>query len=142
MKTRPMLRAFMLCALMALHACGGRDRNPEGEGLFRKGYETRVRYERSGGVAGMRTTNLIDSKSLSREEAKHLRDLIDQSGFFGLPEEILGPPRPDQFLYGITIEIDGRKHTVHTTDTAAPAQLKPLIEWLNEAARSGEGRPK
>lgn len=132
----------LVCLLMSLQGCGLFRPGPEGEGFFRKEYDTRVRFERSGGVAGMRTATTIDSKSLPREEAAHLRDLINQAGFFGLPEEILGPPRPDEFRYVITINIDGKQHTVRTTDTAAPAPLRPLIEWLNIQARRAPGAPQ
>lgn len=141
LKRRPTLGLFLLCLMMALQGCGRFNRGPEGEGILRKEYDTRVRFERSGGVAGTRTATVIDSKSLPQKEAQHLRNLIDESGFFGLPEEILGPRRPDEFIYTITVEIDGRQHTVRTTDTASPAQLKPLIERLNEAARKGQGQP-
>jgi hypothetical protein len=126
---------LLLSLLIILQGCGLFHRSPEGEGLLRKEYDTRVRFERSGGVAGSRRISIIDSESLPEEERKRLRSLIDRAGFFGLPEEIIGPPRPDQFLYTITVEIDGKIHTVRTTDTAAPEPLKPLIEWLNETAR-------
>lgn len=130
---------FLLCLLIALQGCGGKSRSPENEGILRKEY-TRVRFERSGGVAGMRTVSTIDSESLPAEERKRLRSLIDRAGFFGLPEGIISPPLPDQFRYTITVEIDGKTRTVRTTDTDAPEQLKPLIEWLNETARRALGR--
>lgn len=136
---RPGLSFLLLFLLIALQGCGFFHRSPEGEGFFREEYDTQVRFERSGGVAGMRTTSTIDSESLPEAEKKRLRSLIDRAGFFGLPEEIIGPPRPDQFLYTITVAIDGQQHTVRTSDTAAPEQLKPLIEWLNEAARRSPG---
>lgn len=131
--------SLLFCLLITLQGCGFSRRGPEGEGLLRKEYDTRVRFERSGGVAGSRRTVIIDSESIPEEERKRLRSLIDRAGFFGLPEEIIGPPRPDQFLYTITVEIDGKIHTVRTTDTAAPEPLKPLIEWLNETARKAPG---
>lgn len=137
---RPGMSFILLCFLIALHGCGHVRRSHEGEGFLRKEYDTQVRFERSGGVAGMSRVTLIDSESLSEKENARLRDLIDQSGFFGLPEEILGPIRPDQFLYTITVGINGKQHTVRTSDTAAPGPLKPLIEWLNEAERREPGR--
>lgn len=131
---------ILLCLLIALQGCGGKSRSPEEDGFFRKESDTEIRFERSGGVAGIRTISTIHSESLPEEEKKHLRSLIDRSGFFGLPEEIIGPPRPDQFLYTITVAVDGKEHTVRTTETAAPEQLRPLIEWLNEAAKRETAR--
>ncbi|WDT77616.1 MAG: hypothetical protein MPW16_10445 [Candidatus Manganitrophus sp.] len=137
--TRLGIPFILLCLLIALQGCGGKSHSPEGDGFFRKESDTEIRFERSGGVAGIRTISTIHSGSLPEEERKHLRSLIDRSGFFGLPEEIIGPPRPDEFLYAITIESDGKTHTVRTTDTTAPEQLKPLIEWLNETAGGAPG---
>lgn len=132
------ISSILLSLLIALQGCAGSHR-PEGEGFFRKESDTEIRFERSGGVAGIRTISTIHSESLPEEERKHLRSLIDRSGFFGLPEEIIAPPRPDEFRYSITVEIDGKQHSVRTTDTAAPEQLKPLIDWLNQAARRDPG---
>jgi hypothetical protein len=126
---------LLVYLLIPLQGCGLFRHSPEGEGFFREEYDTQVRFERSGGIAGMPTVRRIDSESLSEKKRADLRNLIDRAGFFGLPEEIPGSPRPDEFLYTITIEIDGRRHTVRTTDTAAPEQLKPLIEWLNEMVK-------
>lgn len=136
---QPFFPAILLSLLIALQGCG-KNLGPEGEGFFRKERDVQVRFVRSGGLAGMRTAAVIDSESLPEEEEKRLRDLIDRAGFFGLPEEIPGPARPDEFRYSITVEIDGKQHRVRTTETAAPEQLRPLIEWLNEAAKRETAR--
>lgn len=130
---------ILVCLLMSLQGCGPLGHSAEVDGYFLKDFGTRVRFERTGGMAGMRTAITIDSKSLPGEEAERLRNLIQQARFFDLPEEILGPSRPDEFHYLITITTDRQKHTVRTADTAAPAPLKPLIEWLNGQARGAPG---
>ena len=41
----------------------------------------------------------------------------------------------DQFGYSITVEDGDRRHTVLTNDGTVPASLRPLLDWLNRAAR-------
>ena len=96
-----------------------------------------VQFERSGGFAGIRTTATIDAGSLSPEEARRLRELVDNAGFFDLPPVLsASAPGADRFQYKITIETGNRKHTVELSDAAAPASLRPLLQWLTQAARS------
>ena len=95
-----------------------------------------VQFERTGGFAGMRLSAMINSESLSQEEARRLRELVDAAGFFELPREIIGPEQgTDRFLYTLTVEVQGRRHTVQTSEAAAPAALRSLINWLTKVAR-------
>ncbi len=97
----------------------------------------KVQWERTGGFAGMRMAGSIDSGSLSGEEARRLHQWVEAAGFFELPEELTGPAGgADRFLYTLTVEMDGRRHTVRTGEAAAPAALRSLIRWLTNAARA------
>ncbi|MCH8197052.1 MAG: hypothetical protein IH904_03115 [Proteobacteria bacterium] len=97
----------------------------------------KIQWERTGGFAGMRMEGSIDSESLSDEEARRLHELVEAAGFFALPEEFAGPAGgADRFLYTLTVEMDGRRHTVRTGEAAAPAALISLIGWLTNAARA------
>lgn len=97
-----------------------------------------VKWERTGGFAGMRMAATIDSESLSEEEARRLSELVDAADFFELPEEIgTLAGGADRFLYTLTVEMEGRRHTVHTGEAAAPPGLRALIRWLSIAARKG-----
>jgi hypothetical protein len=46
-------------------------------------------------------------------------------------------PHPDLFQYEVTVQDDGRLHTVMVSEEATPENLRPLIRWLSEAARQG-----
>ena len=101
----------------------------------------KVQWERTGGFSGMRMAGSIDSRSLSDADARRLHELVEAAGFFELPEELSGPAGgADRFLYTLTVEIDGRRHTVSTGEAAAPAALKSLIGWLTKAARAKRRR--
>lgn len=98
----------------------------------------RIHFERSGGFAGMTVNVDIDADSLPESERRDLASLVSRASFFSLPAQITGstPSRgADQFSYRISIESGGRRHTVETSDGAAPATLIPLLDWLNGAAR-------
>ena len=95
-----------------------------------------VQFERTGGVAGIRTGATINVESLSPEDAQHLYELIDVASFFELPAEIIGPSQgADSFLYTLTVEMEGRRHTVRTSEASVPSVLRPLIAWLTNGAR-------
>jgi len=97
----------------------------------------RIRFERSGGLIGKRMVATVDTESLSEEEARLLRSLVDAARFFDLPPTISAPVRiPDQFQYRLTVEVEGRRHTVEMSEATAPAELRPLLRRLTEVARS------
>jgi hypothetical protein len=90
-----------------------------------------IHFERTGGFAGMRKAVSLDSESLSPEEGEKLQKMIDAAGFFDLPAKFPAPKKgADYFQYLITVELEGKKHTVQVTETAVPDNLRPLIQYL------------
>lgn len=79
----------------------------------------------------MTTTKTIDSDKLPAEKAMSLSQLVSASNFFNLPNAMAyrGPAR-DFFQVNLTIESEGKKHTVVVDEPAAPPELKPLIQLL------------
>ncbi len=96
----------------------------------------RIQFERTGGFAGIRLACAIDTEMLSPEEAKQVTQLVQAARVFDLPEQ---PPDAgqarDQFHYKLVIELPERLKTIRTTETDAPQELQPLLEWLTEKAR-------
>lgn len=99
--------------------------------------ETRIKYERAGGFAGLKLSAAFDLDDLPDEQEKQLLALLDEADFFDLPPRLF-PPRPgiDQFTYTIEVKMEKKKHVVVTTDSAAPEKLHELIELLGRLARS------
>jgi len=128
------------CVTIVLAACGNmrpdsaanESSNPVSQGEVMK-----IRFERSGGFAGMTTSIDVDVDSLPDADRQTLVTLVSDAGFFALPAKTVDSSSPgaDRFNYRITIESDGRTHTVETTDGAAPPSLVPLLDWLSGAAR-------
>lgn len=103
----------------------------------------KVRFERSGGFAGMMMNVDIDTTTLPDEERQALVTHIADAEFFALPSEITDSSTTgaDRYNYRITIESKGREHTVDCSDGSAPASLVPLLDWLNDAARHAQRNP-
>jgi hypothetical protein len=99
--------------------------------------KTRIKYERTGGFAGLKLSTSFELDDLPDEQEKQVLELLDDVDFFDLPPQLL-PARPgsDQFTH--KIEVDGKKgkHTVLATDSAAPEKLRELIGLLNLLART------
>jgi len=92
-----------------------------------------IQFERRGGFAGIRKDTKLDSESLPSEKAQELLELIDKADFFNLPEKFPVPKRgADYFQYRLTIEKEGKQHTVEVSDPAAPATLRPLLQFLSK----------
>src|SRR5262245_25393855 len=96
----------------------------------------RIKFERTGGFAGIRIAADIELDDLPKEQADQLRELLDDVDFDKLPEKLMqGNQVPDGFTYSITVESEKHTHTVLTSDTSAPAKMQPLLELLYQIAR-------
>ena len=97
----------------------------------------RIHFERTGGFAGMRVAATIDTQSLSPEQANEIEDMVKGVNFFDLPGELEAPdPGADRFQYRLTINTEGRTHTIEVGEAAAPDELRPLLRKLTVMARS------
>lgn len=96
----------------------------------------RIKYERSGGFAGMRIATDFKPDDLSEEQARTLLDLLDDMDFNELPENLTSESSmPDQFTYKITVETKKREHTVIAGDASAPEKFQELVRLLDRIAR-------
>ncbi len=96
----------------------------------------RIKFERSGGFAGMTVARDLKLDDLSEEQAHRLSELLDDLDFRELPEQMTGvEAMPDQFTYVITVETKKWEHTVVTGDASAPEKMQELLQFLNRLAR-------
>ena len=96
----------------------------------------RIKFERTGGFAGLHMAADFELSDLPQEQADRLCELMDDLDFDQLPENLMkGNPVPDGFTYSITVESEKRDHTVTTSDTSAPSKMQPLLELLYQIAR-------
>ncbi|MDZ7958069.1 MAG: hypothetical protein RMY34_09225 [Aulosira sp. DedQUE10] len=96
----------------------------------------RISFERTGGFAGISKKTTVDTANLPANEANELPRLVEAADLFNLPEKITSAnPQADRFQYKLTVEDQGKQHTVIVSEAALPGTLRPLIEWLNQVAR-------
>jgi len=96
-----------------------------------------IQFERSGGFAGITSKVEIDSNSLSSDEMEKLERLINDSDFFEFHKnDSIEGEMSDQFYYKLTIEYKNESHTVELSDSAVPESFRPLLNYLNQKARS------
>ena len=96
----------------------------------------KIQFERTGGVAGLRLIATVDAGALALEEARKLQAMVEEARFFELPSTLSHvQPGADRFQYTVTVEIQGRRHTVEIAEGAAPPRLRPLLDRLTAKAR-------
>lgn len=100
-------------------------------------YVERIRFERTGGFAGIRLAADFDFGELPEDQVHILTDLLDQLDFPELPEVLSeNPSSYDEFTYTITVESEKWKHTVVTGDSPADEKMQELLQLLNRLLRS------
>jgi Emfourin len=94
----------------------------------------KIYFEQTGGLIGIDLHISLDSNCLPPEELQKLHSLVDNADFFALSSELAASPKygADYFQYNITIEVEGLKHSVKTTDITMPPNLAPLVRYLRQ----------
>ena len=128
---------FTIIATLVLTSCGG--------GSDTAAADVSGSLNISGGIAGIDDTWLLadgvlttpdgTTVALSDAQIADFRAQIVDAGFMDLDAEYLpDDPCCDRFTYLVTIELDGRVHTVTIMDGVdAPAGLSEIIETIRSA---------
>ena len=99
----------------------------------------RIKFERTGGFAGVTIARDLTLEDLSDEQAHTLLELLDDLDFNELPEQMTeSDSQSDQFTYVITVETRRGEHTVVTGDASAPEKMQELLQLLNRLARTNK----
>lgn len=99
--------------------------------MERQGSMTTIAFKRSGGFVGQGLRFTLDLSQVPDQEAQRIIHLVEQAGFFNLPENSIVKFNPDEYQYTITVDVGIISHTVRTNDTTMPASLRPLVEKLS-----------
>jgi hypothetical protein len=100
----------------------------------------RVQFKTDGGFVYLPDRGapmVIDTDELPAKEADELERLLEDAGFFDLPETST-PPRgaADYLRYTISVTAGEYGHTVHLTDPIEDPDVQALVEYLE--AKAGE----
>ncbi len=107
-----------------------------------------VHFARTGGIGGFRNEVELDTDTLPPDEAQELKRLVEQAGFWNLPEQIdNGQPVADGFSYVIRASIGRRNRTVTTYDGSKNGSgqypgFPELLAWLGGRVPFGRDAPQ
>lgn len=91
----------------------------------------KIKFERTGGFAGIRLAAEIEMDELPEDQKRELLDLLDEADFDELSEKLSGEtPIPDGFVYSITVESKEKEYKVLAGESSLPNNMLPLIEKL------------
>jgi hypothetical protein len=97
----------------------------------------RIKFERTGGFAGMRIATDLKLDDIPNDQARTISELLDELNFGGLPRNLTNDrSMPDQFTYTVTVETKNGEHTVVTDDASASEKMQELLQLLNRLART------
>jgi len=128
-------RALQLTLSNLLLCSGLMGCQPQAEVITSEKKTMHVMLQRTGGFTGIPMNKMVDVANMTAGEINKLRQMVETANFFQLPAAILSAPQPDRFQYEITVEQDGKRHTVKMAETAVPAELKPLLNWIMESGQ-------
>ncbi|GCE05222.1 protealysin inhibitor emfourin [Dictyobacter aurantiacus] len=83
-------------------------------------------------LPGWHTPRLLDSATLSMQDANELRQLVQEANFFALPS-VLNTPAPgsaDYRTYYLAVEDGSRCHAVQTSDPVPDPHIQALITFV------------
>lgn len=96
----------------------------------------KIKFERSGGFAGIRLAAEIEAETLPEDQKKEIAELLDEMDFEELPAKLADRmPLPDEFVYSIIVESGDQKYEAMAGESALPGEMQPLIEILEGIAK-------
>lgn len=100
-------------------------------------YIEKIKFERTGGFAGIRLAAEIEMDDLPDDQKREIIELLDEADFDELSEKFSDKaPIPDGFNYSITVEArEDKEYQVVAGESALPDDLQPLIEILERIAK-------
>jgi len=95
----------------------------------------KIRYTRSGGVAGIRTSIHIDCEKLPEKIASMLDQHLKDANIFHQPSIIpTKVPIADTFHHDLEITDGSRTHRIQRDDSNASSELQKLFDALHKEA--------
>ena len=88
----------------------------------------KVRLKRTGGIAGMTKQWEIDFCTLPSEKVFEFKKLLEAANFFALGANLVSASQSrDQFCYELTVEEEGKKHTVQCAEDLMTKSMRNLL---------------
>jgi len=99
-------------------------------------YIEKIKFERTGGFAGIRLAAEIEMDDLPDDQKREIIELLDEADFEELAEKLSDEkPVPDGFVYSITVEAKEKEYKVLAGESSLPDDMQPLIEMLESLTK-------
>jgi len=100
-------------------------------------YIEKIKFERTGGFAGIRIAAEIEMEDLPEDQKDEILELLDEMDFEELSEKFSGGMAilPDGFVYSITVKSDEKEYKMLTGESTLPDNMQPLVEILERIAK-------
>jgi hypothetical protein len=108
-------------AFIALRKSGGLRFSTREVTVYRDGRVTSRRQGKLGAGEG--------SRRITPAEVADLRELIEQSGLWELPNSI-GRQSPDGYAYELSMRVDRKSKSIEFFDGSIPVEVQPLLAQL------------
>jgi hypothetical protein len=95
----------------------------------------KITYRRTGGFAPIPVSCSLDTETMPADEAQELVRLVHASGFMKLESRRNSAAR-DVRLHTIKVEHDAAGKDVSFDDVSIPAEVRPLIQFLQARAKN------
>lgn len=95
----------------------------------------KVSYKRTGGFAPIPVSCSLDTDTCSTEEAQELKRLVAVSGIM-MASSMKSPIARDVRLHTLNIDDNGTIKEVSWDDVSIPAEARPLVQFMQERART------
>lgn len=100
-------------------------------------YIKKIKFERTGGFAGIRLAANIEINELPDDQKRELLKLIDEADIDEIPDTLAkNASAPDEFTYNIIFITDDIEHTIMVGDSSLPEDIQPLIQQLEKITKT------
>lgn len=98
----------------------------------------RIRYRRSGGIAGIELAADTTAQGLPPDQAALVDRMLvggpSEPGADAAGRSSVGPPAADGFDYELQVDDGDRSRTFHWSDTDVPDSVRPLLDAMRARA--------
>jgi len=94
---------------------------------------------------GLAKPVVIEPDQLTQSESREFSELIAATRFFDRPAQVGEAPArgaADHRQYTITIEQDGRRHTLHIAEPIDDPEIRHLVRFLEAKAKDIRGKAR
>lgn len=102
----------------------------------------RIKFERTGGFAGLRLAAEFELDDLPEDQSHRLRELLDDLDFDEFKDYRPENTAMDGFHYLITVSGEEKQYTIETNDDQSNEKLSALIALFNQVLRAQARKKK